>query len=179
MANPIRSFDIESCRDLYNKLDRELERLRNATRRDDQTDHALNFAISAWHMTDWTWASACRDPQKKVALAKLAGIPPGQFNKDSWARHMAQNPNIAICQGIATAAKHVGADMATFETGFNLAAVERLDDVSSVDKLLSFDDLQTGWTLKVVEGTERRDAIPIFERVLQTWTDIVYGLGLD
>jgi hypothetical protein len=48
-----RTFDIESSRDMRNKLEREFERIQAAGSRENLSDHGVNFAVTAWHVTDW------------------------------------------------------------------------------------------------------------------------------
>ena len=55
------SFALRSPADLLEKLKRELERLQQDETY--QSDHAFNFAVTAWHMTDWVHKDARqRDP---------------------------------------------------------------------------------------------------------------------
>jgi hypothetical protein len=51
-----KTFALENCRDLLNKLEREIDRLSAARDRDDLTtmiDTAFNAAVTAWHLCDW------------------------------------------------------------------------------------------------------------------------------
>jgi hypothetical protein len=48
-------FAIHSSRDMLEKLKREIERLAGSIIRQEVADHALNAAMTAWHLTDWTW----------------------------------------------------------------------------------------------------------------------------
>ena len=51
------SFALRSPADLLEKLKRELERLQQDETY--QSDHAFNFAVTAWHMTDWVHNDPC------------------------------------------------------------------------------------------------------------------------
>ena len=61
-AMAIHSFRLQTLSDLLAKVKRELERFRKSTNPDSaeykfQSDHAFNFVLSAWHMTEWLWIS--------------------------------------------------------------------------------------------------------------------------
>ena len=60
--------DLDNCRDMLRKLERELGRLNAATSRDDQSDHAANFALTAWHLADWVFHSP-RFAELKASIA--------------------------------------------------------------------------------------------------------------
>ena len=54
------SFNLRSANDLLAKSQRELERFKasistDASDLENQSDHAFNFVITAWHLTDWAW----------------------------------------------------------------------------------------------------------------------------
>lgn len=62
-----QTFALESCRDLLEKLDRELDRYREVAGRDEEDatalldlvdrlkDSAFNAAVTAWHLCDWVF----------------------------------------------------------------------------------------------------------------------------
>ena len=55
-TRPRHSFAIKTCGHMANKLHRELDRLcQLASDPDNPSDHAINFALTAWHMTEWVW----------------------------------------------------------------------------------------------------------------------------
>jgi hypothetical protein len=54
--NRIFSFGFTTSRDHLNKLARDVDRLEQAESRDDKSDHAINGAITAWHLHEWAWA---------------------------------------------------------------------------------------------------------------------------
>ena len=49
----LRPFGMSSCRDMLNKLWREIDRLAQSSKRADIVDHALNAAWTAWHLIEW------------------------------------------------------------------------------------------------------------------------------
>jgi|SRR5689334_12328999 hypothetical protein len=52
---PPETFALDSSRDMLEKLKREIERLAGSIIRQEVVDHGLNAAMTAWHLTDWTW----------------------------------------------------------------------------------------------------------------------------
>jgi len=93
-------------------------------------------------------------------------------------RYVLGNPGVKVCQEIATAAKHVGADHAV-ETEVESDTFETWDLVSGVDALLDVDELLRGWKLKIIDGDRRIDALPLFEQALGFWTNLIYHDGVD
>jgi hypothetical protein len=55
-------FQLKTPVDLYYKLDRELQRLREAP---DDPDIAFNFFVTAWHILDWLHPGREGEPQRK------------------------------------------------------------------------------------------------------------------
>lgn len=103
-----QTFDLKSCRDLVEKLAREIDRMRDHPTRDDLTDHAVNFAITGWHLTDWVWNAICRHPDKLAAIARGDGLRPSELRScEDFKRYVRSKPGLAVCHDIATAAKHV------------------------------------------------------------------------
>jgi hypothetical protein len=63
MANGPRrlSFDIDGCRQHLKKMIRESERLEGTDDRIEKSDHAINAAMTGWHLHEWVW-----DEVKKI-----------------------------------------------------------------------------------------------------------------
>src|SRR5437899_1846509 len=76
-VTPPKTFAINSSRDLLEKLKREIERLAGSIIRQEVVDHGLNAAMTAWHLTDWTWGEIqgsiprLRCPCSKFNTARL------------------------------------------------------------------------------------------------------------
>jgi len=66
-------YDIKTPNDLLHKAEREFSRFYSQdfweSDECELADHALNCAISLWHIVDWLWKSP--DPRVKPALAAL------------------------------------------------------------------------------------------------------------
>ncbi len=96
-------FRMRSAHDIFRKLYREKQRFETAELNGeglaDQVDAAINFAIAAWHMTDWVWG------QQERALRKYFDVN----NKRGFQNEMRrQCSDLAVCDAIASAAKHGG-----------------------------------------------------------------------
>jgi len=52
---PLKTLAINLSRDMLEKLKREIERLAGSIIRQEIVDHGLNAAMTAWHLTEWTW----------------------------------------------------------------------------------------------------------------------------
>jgi len=71
---PPKTFAINSSRDMLEKLRREIECLARSIIRQEVVDHGLNAAMTAWHLTDWTWKEI-KDSPRLRSLATRAGTP--------------------------------------------------------------------------------------------------------
>lgn len=81
--NAEHSFEIRSAHGFFDKLKEEYKDLR-----DDLTSsrHAINCAMTAWHLTEWVWAE------------HLAGDPPAQQRIDGSIRKFYQFRNWAVVE---------------------------------------------------------------------------------
>jgi hypothetical protein len=98
MPTNLPTFDLQNSVQLLDKLERDLEKLRAARRREDIADAAFNFAITAWHMCDWV----ARDI--RLAAEKLNGLP----KTLSALKHRVKEecPVLEFLQGFVNASKH-------------------------------------------------------------------------
>ena len=86
MALPSRNqtFAYESCRDLVEKLDREIGRYREVAGNDEDhdgeallnlvhqlTDAAFNASVTAWHLCDWVFNDLTSEQRQKLGFATL------------------------------------------------------------------------------------------------------------
>lgn len=94
-----KTFGLRDSRDLLEKLQWELTNLFCRQRHDIAVCqyHALNCAITAWHITDWLWQDI--SPELKFAL---------QMNqcKDFQDYVRATCPELNLCHQIANGSKH-------------------------------------------------------------------------
>jgi len=70
-----KTFAINSSRDMLEKLKREIEQLAGSIIRQEVIDHGLNAAMTAWHLTDWTWREIQGSIPRFRSLTASAGTP--------------------------------------------------------------------------------------------------------
>ena len=158
-------FRMRSVHDIFRKLGREKRRFEkaelNGEGRADQVDAAINFAITAWHLTDWVWS------QRKHALREYFDVNDiGGFQNEM--RRLC--PNLAVCDVIANAAKHGG-------------TAHKREDRPEIETILVADSVTKGaagvelfaapahrqWSLEIeVDGT-RVDPLELLNSVFFFW----------
>src|SRR6266436_10399168 len=75
LLTPPKTFAINSSRDMLEKLTREIERFAGSIIRQEVIDHGLNAAMTAWHLTDWTWREIQGSIPRLRSLTARAGTP--------------------------------------------------------------------------------------------------------
>ena len=165
------TFDLNSSRDMLRKLNRELERIRNAdpTDREGLADHGINLAVTAWHLAEWVWSDIKGRTDLRIWLAKKAGIKPQEFSKRAFKTYLANEwPELGYCQVIATSSKHVGCDVEYVEAAGTSARSTPHGPASETDI-----STPAHWVLKLTIGDERIEALPVFETVSKRWTAFI------
>ena len=101
MAFPSRphTFALENCRNLLDKLKREIARLNGAASDDFDThnDSAFNAAVTAWHLCDWVFADMTADQRDELKIHSVEEMRE-HARKQCRALH--------LCRQVATASKH-------------------------------------------------------------------------
>jgi hypothetical protein len=102
---PPKTFAINSSRDMLEKLKREIERLAGSIIRQEIVDHGLNAAMTAWHLTEWTWREIQGSIPRFRSLIARAGTPIRDLKQfqEFVKRDCAE---LAYCEGIAVSTKH-------------------------------------------------------------------------
>src|SRR5262245_40371143 len=70
---PPKTLAINSSRDMLEKLRREIDRLAGSIIRQEIVDHGLNAAMTAWHLTEWTWREIQGSFPRIRSLTEKAG----------------------------------------------------------------------------------------------------------
>lgn len=169
---PRHAFGVDTPRDMLEKLNRELNRITNSSEREDLVDHANNFALTAWHITDWVWRAAfSKNPEGVVKILsphpdlKSRFLQSKQRSRDLFTEALTQKcSGLAICQDICNGFKHVIASSppdreapgATFATA----------TFSGTEK--SFPQLIIG-----SENGEEVEAEKVFNAVIVFWTQFM------
>lgn len=175
------TFDLVSCRDLLHKLERELKLIRLCTGREELADFGFNFAVTAWHLTDWVWADMKDAYSLKATLAKEAGVRPPEFAlKDFQDMMRRKSEDLNYCRLIATASKHVSVEHlpgdpdAFTATGSAVRSSVLLGGAPLVTSPLAVGG-GGKYVLKIIVDGKRIRAVEVFERVLEYWTQFIYG----
>ena len=158
-------FRMRSVHDIFRKLGREKQRFEkaelNRESRADQVDAAINFSITAWHLTDWVWG------QQEHTLREYFDV--NDFNGfQNEMRRLCTD--LAVCDVIANAAKHGG-------------TAHKREDRPEIDTILVADSVNEGaagvelfaasahrqWSLEIEVDGARRDPHALFNRVFRFW----------
>src|SRR6266568_1665922 len=104
-VTPPKPFAINSSRDVLEKLKREIERLAGSIIRQEVIDHGLNAAMTAWHLTDWTWREIQGSIPRLRSLTARAGTSIKELKQfqEFVKRNCAE---LAYCERIAVSTKH-------------------------------------------------------------------------
>jgi hypothetical protein len=126
--------------------------------------HSFNVAVTCWHLTDWTWASA--DQQTRLLISQRLDLTEqtlGQFQRALRRKHRV----LHICSQIANGSKHFHAD--------------RTDDPEiRTEDVWEHQPLRAGsaraghrpsyrYRLVVTDKGEPHEAITLFEQAERIW----------
>ena len=102
---PLKTLAINSSRDMLEKLKREIERLAGSIIRQEIVDHGLNAAMTAWHLTEWTWREIQGSIPRIRSVTEKAGTSIRELKQFQQfvKRDCAELP---YCEGIAISTKH-------------------------------------------------------------------------
>ena len=151
---------MRSVHDIFRKLRNEKRRFEKAELkgegRADQVDAAINFAITAWHVTDWVWG------QHEHALSEYFGVKTLTKFQNEMRRICS---GLAVCDVIANAAKHGGTARPmkirpNVETV--LVALPVANDAAGVELIAVRKDLQ--WSLEIEVDGKRVDPLELASR---------------
>src|SRR5262249_19689196 len=101
---PPKTCAINSSRDMLEKLKREIERLAGSIIRQEIADHGLNAAMTALHLTDWTWREIQDSTPRLRSLIARAGTPIRELKQ--FQEFVKLNcTELVYCEGIAVSTK--------------------------------------------------------------------------
>lgn len=166
MALPSRdqTFAFENCRELVQKLSREIDRYSEVAGNEEELDwdalirvvdqlkdSAFNAAVTAWHLCDWVFNDMTPKQRKKFGFKTLADL-------QNHARHNCRE--LHLCRQAATASKHwtvhqhPDRDVQVVVTG------------------------EPGWTIYFVDQGKEIPADQVFEMALSFWNEFIYAHGI-
>jgi len=92
--------------DIACKLEREMERMQETESLRDFVEHTMNFALTAYHMTDWVWDALQREPAdgevnfERDSWTAVIGYKPETLSEvRSWA--ISQCPELEYCRQLS------------------------------------------------------------------------------
>ena len=154
------TYELRKPKDLLGKLERELHRLGKG--KIWASDHAYNFAVTAWHMTDWVWQ---HERTKSPGNTRSFGFSSVATFQNFITRDCR---DLDICSDLANGSKHFEVerrDRAVIDTDVSLGPSFVLD-VSRLD----IDALGGPPILKVrlADGSSKR-AEDVFKGAVSYW----------
>lgn len=156
-----KTFKLENCRDLCDKLQREIERF-NAAPSDlhARVDHAFNIVVTAWHLCDWVAADLTPAQQSKLKI----------YNRPDMQAIARQCRALHLCEQAANASKH----WAVFEKyrDPNVYTIVTLDPIKSLQEL--YEQKPQNFTLYFKDGDTTTPAEKVFEAALDFWMQFIY-----
>lgn len=160
-----QTFGFADCRELLEKLNRELDRYHGVAGRDelesealmnlvDQLkDSAFNASVTAWHLCDWVFNDMTPEQRKKLGFAKLRDLQ-NHARKACRALH--------LCRQAATASKHWTVS----------------DNPDHAVRVTVACELETGWMVYFVHDGTKIGAEQVFTEALSFWTGFIYEYGI-
>jgi hypothetical protein len=127
--------------------------------------HSFNCAVTCWHLTDWTWASA--DKQTRLVISQALDLPEQTLGQFQWALRR-KHRVLHICSQIANGSKHFHAD--------------RTDDPEiRTEDVWEYRPLRAGsaraghrphyrYRLVVTDKDQQHEALALFEEAERIWT---------
>jgi hypothetical protein len=159
-----QTFAFLNCRELLEKLDREIDRYRDVAGRDEAEpealfnlvnqlkDSAFNAAVTAWHLCDWVFNDMTAEQRKQFKFSKLSDL-------QNYARENCRA--LHLCRQAATASKHW--------------TVNSHPD-PDVEIIVTAEE--RGWTVYFIDGAQKHYAEDVFQIVLAFWTHFIRDHGI-
>jgi hypothetical protein len=185
---PPETFALDSSRDMLEKLKRELERLAGSIIRQEVVDHGLNAAMTAWHLTDWTWREIQGSTLVLRALTARGKTPIRELKQFQGfvKRDCAE---LAYCEGIAVSTKYF-----TFSKPpvFSTKVTERfkissdpigkdgdatLNQFSPAGEIVSYTAQAS--ELWITDGRSLTSAVEILEDAFQWWRKFIDEMSIS
>jgi hypothetical protein len=178
MAFPSRphTFALENCRNLLDKLKREIDRLRSAASDDFNThnDSAFNAAVTAWHLCDWVFADMTPDQRGKLNILKIEDMR-GYARTQCRALH--------LCRQVATASKHWRVErypdpnVKVITTANSIPVTETIQPAGTQPAKIQL-LIERGCFLYFDDDGDVRAAEDVFDDASQFWTQFIYHNGI-
>lgn len=160
-----QTFGLESCRDLLDKLQWEIEGFRSEDPRNAEAliYRAFNSAVTAWHIADWVWEDAT--PEQRASF-------PATTRRELQDLVRRECRALHLCRQVATASKH---QRVTMFPDPNVETVVSAADMITEDADDSSLTIPPIWVIKFVDDGKRIPAIKVFEDAFHYWTQFIYS----
>jgi len=185
---PPGTFALDSSRDMLEKLKREIERLAGSIIRQEVVDHAVNAAMTAWHLTDCTWREIQGSIPRRRTLTARAGTPIKEL-KEFQEFVKRDCIEMAYCEGIAVSTKYF-----TFSKPpvFSTKVTERfkissdpigkdgdatLNQFSPAGEIVSYTAQAS--ELWITDGRSLTSAVEILEDAFQWWRKFIDEMSIS
>ena len=167
---------------MLDKLSRETSRLQQARTMEDATDHAINCALTAWHLADWVWVAHFRDDPTARQRIGLAACGHDRKLKREFNKYVAdQSPELRLCEDIANGFKHVVAKPPRGAKHPGASGVR----TEGISKIIDGSGLRDGWGAFTVEtkyvawitddAGNQQEALKVYHAVREFWDDFLSG----
>lgn len=169
MALPSRdkTFAFEDCRDVLDKLDREIDRYMDAYAADNidaMKDIAFNASVTAWQLCDWVFCDMTPAQRNSLNIQKL---------QDLQKYALTYRP-LYLCRQAATASKHW--EISRYHDPNVAVVVTCAPDPRSTVQLppgVSIQELPH-WQIYFADGNTKLRANDVFDQALNFWTNYIY-----
>jgi hypothetical protein len=146
----------ENCRDLLEKLDREIDRYRLIAGGDDHEvveelkGIAFNASVTAWQLGEWVFNDMTAEQRNRLRFKGIKALQ----------KHARTCRAVYLCQHAATASKH-------------WLVTQHHDP--NVQTVITHEN---GWRVFFVDNNKRTAADQVFDEALNFWTNFIYGNGI-
>jgi hypothetical protein len=140
----------------------------------DSIRHAMNAALSAFHMADWVWTTYHDTDPQKVA-GKLCTL--------DYSLHLANNgfPDFLVLKDIAEAHKHLELDRPTpYDRAVTSAGATGLRHIGAITRLGPMGTPMAAPKRLVVQQQDgsKRAFDEVIENVIRMWKELIEREGL-
>jgi len=170
--------------DLVCKLENECHRMEEAETLRDLVDHTMNFALTAYHMSEWVWEVVQRrladdgdELERADWIAAIGFEPKSPQDVRDWA--LSACPELEYCRQLANATKHLscrgrkGAPAAEF----SVARRSKSDDEKRSFASLLDDHLSKNWRLVIVDVAGETDLVEVLQtKVWPFWSNLTWSI---
>jgi hypothetical protein len=179
---PHYAWTIKTSRDLLDKAIRDLDRFRRAHESGDryQVDHAINCAITLWHVHDWLWQERTAEWQAQGLVDQPA------FQK--WLESKDGRDRLALCRRLANGSKHFAPRKSRVDANTYVSERDVPDSKNrEISQQLAGGEPIVVWSLSIEDArdvlkftSEGRDsrADNLLEATVKFWEDLFQEIGL-